>query len=76
MGHLGQEPGAVTGAICRPSPTVVQVDQALDGETCHPEGRCEIPGRDEPDAAGVTVRAWIEEGCRHRSMGVSGSDAV
>ena len=73
MGHLGQEPGAVTGAVCRPSPTVVQVDQALDGETCHPEGGREIPGGDEPDAAGVTVRARIEEGCRHHSLGVSGA---
>jgi hypothetical protein len=76
MRHLSQETGAVTGAVRRPSPTVVQVDQALDGETCHPEAGDEIPGRDESDAAGVTIRARIEEGCRHHSLGVSGSDAV
>jgi len=76
MGHLGQETGAVTGAVRRPSTTVVQIDQALDGETCHPEAGGAIPGRDEPDAAGVTIGAKIEEGCCHHSLGVSGSDAV
>jgi hypothetical protein len=55
---------------------MVQVDQALDRETRHPEAGSEIPGRDEPDAAGVTVRARIEEGCRHHSLGVLGSDEV
>jgi hypothetical protein len=35
-----------------------------------------IQGGDEPDAAGITVGARIEERCGHRSQGFSGSDAV
>ena len=76
MWDLSQETGAVTGAVRCPGPTMVQVDQALDGETRHPEAGGEIPGSDEPDAAGVTIRARIEEGCRHHSLGVSGRDEV
>jgi hypothetical protein len=55
---------------------MVQVDQALDGETGHPVAGNPIQGGDEPDATGITVGARIEERCDHRSQGFSGSDAV
>ena len=76
MRHLCQQTSAVTGAVGGARPAVVEVDQALDGKTGHSEAGGAIPGRDEADAAGVSIRARIEERCRHRSLGVSGSDEV
>jgi hypothetical protein len=55
---------------------MVQIDQALDGETGHPMAGNPIQGGNEPDATSITIRARIEERCSHRSQGFSGSAAV
>jgi hypothetical protein len=73
---LGEKTGPVAGPVGGAGPAMVQVDQALDGETGHPVAGNAIQGGDEPDAAGITVGARIEERCGHRSQGFSGSDAV
>ena len=65
---LGDEAGAVTGAVSGPGSSVVQIHQALDGEPGHPVAGYPVQGSDEPDATGIAIRAWIEEGCRHRSL--------
>jgi hypothetical protein len=71
---LGEKTGAVTGPVGGAGSAMVEVYQALDGETGDPMAGSPIQGGDEPDAAGITVRARIEERCCHCSQGFSGSD--
>jgi hypothetical protein len=65
---LGEQSGAVTGAVRGAGPTMIQPLETLHGEAGYPIGGNPVEGGNEPDATSVTRRARIKERCRHHSL--------
>ena len=57
---LGEQPGTVAGTIGGTGTTVVEIPQALDGQTRQPIGRGTVAGRYEADATGVSFASESE----------------
>ena len=57
---LGEQPGAVAGTVGGTGTTVVEITQALHGQTRQPVGRGTVAGRNEANATGVSIASESE----------------